>query len=317
MSARIALAEAGAVIDLVEVDTHAGRMLETSDDYRAINPLGYVPALRLDDGTVLTENSAILQYIADHYPGGAIAPPPTDRVGRAKLRQWLSFIIAELHKSLMTPLLGANTPPEVKAWTVNKYAPRLAYLDDKLQGREFLLDRFSVADGYLATVLNWTQATPEIDLCASSQRESLSRAHAGEAERRRGFGDRASAVPCRNRAAQSGVSGRTKRPARPKNKGRPRGGPAKVGQIPQIRRLTARSGRPAPSGSRQSRGPRSRGATSPRWKARVCQRSLFQRSLRSCLLCHPCPCFRERRQPQSSRRCSPRSRQRLRRRYRM
>jgi glutathione S-transferase len=68
MSARIALAEAGAAINFAEVDTHAGRIVATGDDYRAVNPLGYVPALRLDDGTVLTENSAILQYIADQYP---------------------------------------------------------------------------------------------------------------------------------------------------------------------------------------------------------------------------------------------------------
>jgi glutathione S-transferase len=66
----------------------------------------------------------------------------------------------------MTPLLGDKTPPEVKAWTVAKYASRLAHLDAKLKGREFLLDRFSVADGYLATVLNWTRATPDIDLSA-------------------------------------------------------------------------------------------------------------------------------------------------------
>ena len=166
MSARIALNEACAAINLVEVDTHVKRVLATGEDYGAINPLGYVPALRLDDGTVLTENSAILQYIADKYPQAELAPPPSDRIGRAKLRQWLSFIGAELHKGLMTPLLGEKTPPEVKAWTVNKYAPRLAYLDEKLKGREFLLDRFSVADGYLTTVLNWTRATPEIDLSA-------------------------------------------------------------------------------------------------------------------------------------------------------
>jgi glutathione S-transferase len=109
--------------------------------------------------------------------------PNSDRVGRAKLRQWLSFISAELHKGLMTPLLGATTPPEVKAWTVKKYAPRLAYLDAKLKGREFLLDRFSVADGYLATVLNWTRATPEIDLAAypcnvTDRLSDLGRVHA-------------------------------------------------------------------------------------------------------------------------------------------
>jgi glutathione S-transferase len=166
MSARIALNEAGASIGLVEVDTHAGRIVATGEDYRAINPLGYVPALKLDDGTVLTENAAILQYLAEQYPQAQLAPPASDRIGRARLRQWLSFISAELHKGLMTPLLGDKTPPEVKAWTVKKYAPRLAYLDEKLKGREFLLDRFSVADGYLTTVLNWTRATPQIDLSA-------------------------------------------------------------------------------------------------------------------------------------------------------
>jgi glutathione S-transferase len=166
MSARIALAEAGATATFLEVDPASKRLLKTGEDYRAINPLGYVPALRLDDGTVLTENSAVLQYIAEEYPRAQLAPPASDRIGRARLRQWLSFISSELHKGLMTPLLGDKTPPEVKAWTISKYAGRLAYLDAKLDGREFLLDRFSVADGYLAVVLSWTRATPEIDLTA-------------------------------------------------------------------------------------------------------------------------------------------------------
>ena len=114
----------------------------------------------------MTENAAILQFIADEHPAAGLAPPASDDLARAKLRQWLSFIGTELHKALFTPLVGRQTPPEVKAWTVRKYAPRLAYLDDKLKGREFLLDRFSVADAYLTTILNWTQATPEIDLGA-------------------------------------------------------------------------------------------------------------------------------------------------------
>ena len=96
----------------------------------------------------------------------ALAPPESDRAGRAKLRQWLSFVGSELHKGLMVPLLGRDTPVEVKAWTLGKCRPRLAYLDDRLRGREFLLDRFSVADAYLATALNRTQATPEIDLAS-------------------------------------------------------------------------------------------------------------------------------------------------------
>ena len=126
MSARVALAEAGAAATFLEVDPATKRLLATGEDYRAINPLGYVPALRLDDGTVLTENSAVLQYIAEEYPEAQIAPPASDRIGRAKLRQWLSFISSELHKGLMTPLLGDKTPPEVKAWTLSKYAGRLA-----------------------------------------------------------------------------------------------------------------------------------------------------------------------------------------------
>lgn len=166
MSGRIALAEAGAEITLIEVDPLTKRLLASGEDYRAVNRLGYVPALRLDDGTVLTENAAILTYIADAYPSAALAPPASDHVGRAKLRQWLSFIGTELHKGLLIPLLGRDTPPEVKAWALAKYGSRLAYLDDSLAGREFLLDRFSVADAYLATVLNWTQATPEIDLAS-------------------------------------------------------------------------------------------------------------------------------------------------------
>jgi glutathione S-transferase len=166
MSARIACAEADVAVNLVEVDTQAGRVVATGEDYRAIHALGVVPALRLDDGTLITENAAILQYIADEHPAAGLAPAPSDRLARARLRQWLSFIGTELHKALMMPLLGSETPPEVKAWTVRKYASRLAYLDDKLAGREYLLDRFTVADAYLATVLNWTRATPEIDLDA-------------------------------------------------------------------------------------------------------------------------------------------------------
>jgi glutathione S-transferase len=166
MSGRIALAEAGVDVKLTEVDPHTKRVLATGEDYHEINPPGYVPALRLDDGTVLAENAAILQYIADAYPEARLAPPESDRIARAKLRQWLSFIGTELHKGLMTPLLGRDTPPEVKAWVLSKYLSRLAYLDRRLAGREFLLDRFSVADAYLATVLNWTQATPEIDVAA-------------------------------------------------------------------------------------------------------------------------------------------------------
>src|SRR5271157_6542939 len=90
MSARIALAEGGAAVNLIEVDPDTKRILATGEDYRGIHPLGYVPALRLDDGTVVTENAAILQFIADGYPEARLAPPESDRIARATLRQWLS-----------------------------------------------------------------------------------------------------------------------------------------------------------------------------------------------------------------------------------
>lgn len=166
MASRIAFAEAGATVNLIEVDPNTKRVLATGEDYRAINPLGYVPALRLDDGTVLIENPAVLQYIADAFPDAKLAPPESDTLARARLRQWLNFVGSELHIGLMTPLLGRETPPEVKAWVVKKYISRFAWLDDKLAGREFLLENVSVADFYLATVLNWTQATPEIQLAS-------------------------------------------------------------------------------------------------------------------------------------------------------
>jgi glutathione S-transferase len=164
MATRIALAEAGGTINLIEIDPTNKKVLATGEDYLAINPLGMVPALRTDDGEVLTENAAILQYVADRFPGADLAPPASDAIGRARLRQWLSFIGAELHKGLMIPLLDRKAPEEVKAWALRRYASRLAYLNEHLSKGDFLLDRFSVADAYLATVLNWTQATPQIDL---------------------------------------------------------------------------------------------------------------------------------------------------------
>jgi glutathione S-transferase len=164
MATRIALAEVGGSLNLIEIDPVTKRARAGDEDYLAVNPLGMVPALRTDDGVVLTENAAILQYVADRFPESGLAPPPSDAIGRAKLQQWLCFIGTELHKALMTPLLDRKAPEEVKAYTLRRYASRFAYLDKYLAGREFLLDRFTVADAYLATVLNWTQATPQIKL---------------------------------------------------------------------------------------------------------------------------------------------------------
>lgn len=161
MGSRIALYEAGADVRFFRVDSRQKRVLDDGADYLKINPLGMVPALRTEAGDILTENAAILQFIAARFPEAELAP--TDALGRTRLQQWLCFIGMELHKSLFVPLLDKKAPEEVKRYALDKQISRLDYLASHLADREFLLDRFSVADGYLAAVLGWSIAT-SIDL---------------------------------------------------------------------------------------------------------------------------------------------------------
>ena len=162
LATRIALYEAGASANYLEVDPRTKVVQNDGSNFRDVNPLGLVPTLRTDDGLVLTENAAILQYVADSFPQAGIATGPG--MERSKLHQWLCFIGTELHKGLFVPLLGKTVPAEMKAYTLEKGLSRLDYLDKYLAGREFLLDHFSVADAYLVTVINWTMATPPIEL---------------------------------------------------------------------------------------------------------------------------------------------------------
>ena len=161
LATRIALYEAGANANYLEVDPKTKVVRNDGSDFRQVNPLGLVPTLRTDDGVILTENAAILQYVAERLPDSQIGAGPG--MDRARLQQWLCFIGTELHKGLFTPLLGKTVPAEVKAYALEKYLSRLDYLDKYMQGREFVLDHFSVADAYLTTVLNWSIATPMID----------------------------------------------------------------------------------------------------------------------------------------------------------
>jgi len=160
LASRIALYEAQGEARFIEVDPKTKRTADGAN-YLDIYPLGLVPLLRLDDGSLLSENAAILQYIAGRYPQAQLAP--TDDIGRARLQQWLCFIGTELHKGLFIPLFDQKAPEGTREYTLKKTESRLKYLDDHLSGREFLLDRFSVADGYLYTVLNWTVPT-RVDL---------------------------------------------------------------------------------------------------------------------------------------------------------
>ena len=159
MATRIALYEAGADADYIYRD-HSKKLPDGSD-FHAINPLGMVPTLRTDDGELLTENAAILQYVADRFPDANIATG--QGLDRSRLHQWLCFVGTELHKGLFIPMLDKRAPQESKAYALTLADSRLGLLDRHLAGREFLLDQFSIADAYLCTVLNWTRAVP-IDL---------------------------------------------------------------------------------------------------------------------------------------------------------
>src|SRR5215475_9822970 len=162
MATRIALYEAGADATYLEVDPKTKVVQNDGSDFRKVNPLGLVPTLRTDDGMVLTENAAILQYVADRFPKADLASEPG--LDRSRLHQWLCFIGTELHKGLFVTLLDKKASSEVKDYVLGKGLSRLDYLENHLKNREFLLDHFSVADAYLVTVINWTMATPPIEL---------------------------------------------------------------------------------------------------------------------------------------------------------
>jgi len=152
LSPHIALREAGLDFELVRV----GRDKKTGDgqDYLAINPFGYVPALQLDDGQVLAEGPAIVQYIADLRPASGLAPA-NGTMDRYRLQGALAFISSELHKTtsnLFNPTLDAAA----KQVAISRLETRLTQLAEQMGDREWLVgDRFTVADGYLYVVLSW------------------------------------------------------------------------------------------------------------------------------------------------------------------
>lgn len=156
LAARIALYEAGTEARFIEVDPRTKQTPDGSN-FAAIFPLGLVPLLRLDDGSLLSENAAVLQYIASRFPESKLAP--TEEIARARLQQWLGFIGTELHQRLFCVLLDEDAPEGTRTNTLMKSESRLTYLNDHLNNREFLLDHFTVADAYLYAVLNWSVAT--------------------------------------------------------------------------------------------------------------------------------------------------------------
>jgi glutathione S-transferase len=152
MASNIALREAGIPFEMSKVDKRTKRV--DGVEFVTINPKGYVPALRLDDGQVLTENVAVLQYIADLNPAAKLAPP-AGTIERYRLQEWLSFINSEVHKAF-TPLFSSEATDETKTYARNYLAKRLAYLEGALGDNKYVMgDQFTVVDAYLFTVLGW------------------------------------------------------------------------------------------------------------------------------------------------------------------
>ncbi|MBM1169851.1 glutathione transferase GstA [Microvirga arabica] len=154
LAPHIVAREAGLALTIEKVDL-ANRTTETGANYLAVNPKGYVPALGLQDNSVLTEVSAIIQYLADAQTEKTLAPA-AGSMERYRLLEWLGFISTEIHKGF-GPLWNPATPDAVKAATKERLASRFAYLDETFAKQPFLMgDTFTIADAYLFTVVNWT-----------------------------------------------------------------------------------------------------------------------------------------------------------------
>ncbi|MFC4310876.1 glutathione binding-like protein [Steroidobacter flavus] len=157
LATRIALYEAGAPAKFTQVDLKTKRVLASGQDFAEINRLLQVPALAIDEQAVLTENTAILQFVADRFPEAQLAP--TSGLQRARMLQWLGFITSELHKAIYTQLLDRKAPDAVKEYSRAKIPSRFALLEDHFATHEFALDKFSIVDAYLTTILNWSGAS--------------------------------------------------------------------------------------------------------------------------------------------------------------
>jgi glutathione S-transferase len=156
MATRITLYEAGEKCDYRQVDLKAKTV--GGEDFLATNPLGQVPVLRTDDGVLITENTAVLQYVARRHPRANLAP--TEEPAVSEMQQWLSFLSTELHTAVFAPLFNPAASDAVKAYALEKARPRLALLNQRLKWRDTVLEHFSIVDAYLVTILTWLQATP-------------------------------------------------------------------------------------------------------------------------------------------------------------
>lgn len=161
LSPHIVAREAGIALEMQKVDLKT-RQMDGGGDYTQVNAKGYVPALRLDDGSLLTEGVAIVQYLADSKPESSLAPQ-AGTLERYRLQEWLNFISTEVHKQF-SPLFNPQASADWKASAMGNLERRFDWITQQLAGKTWLMgDRFAVADAYLFTVLNWCQWV-EVDL---------------------------------------------------------------------------------------------------------------------------------------------------------
>jgi glutathione S-transferase len=161
LSPHIVANEAGIDVELVKVDTKTKTVREEGD-FWGVNPKGYVPALELDDGEVLTEGPAIVQYLADSRPEAALAPA-NGTFARVRLQEALNYITSEIHKAY-SPLFNPEVLPAVREERLAYLSKRYALIEKQLEGRKYLLgDSFTIADAYLFAVTNWAR-TVKLDL---------------------------------------------------------------------------------------------------------------------------------------------------------
>lgn len=154
LAPHIALREAGLDFTLEKVDA-ASKRTDAGRDFLTVNPNGYVPALEIESGVILTEGPAIMQYIADQAPSARLIPP-AGSIERYRLLEWLNFITSEIHKSF-TPLFKPGTPAETMGSFRNLLAARFDHVERHLAQRDYLLDgSFSIADAYLFVTTGWS-----------------------------------------------------------------------------------------------------------------------------------------------------------------
>ncbi len=161
LSPHIVASEAGIPLDLVKVDVKT-KTVARDGDFWDVNPKGYVPALELDDGAVLTEGPAIVQYLADLAPAAALAPA-SGSFERVRLQETLNYLTSEIHKSY-SPLFNPDVLPAVREERLAYLTRRYALIEKQLEGRKYLLgERFTVADAYLFTLTRWARGV-KLDL---------------------------------------------------------------------------------------------------------------------------------------------------------